>query len=238
MEKTKVCVIIPCLNAAASIGSILEKLKRLSIDTLIIDDGSSDSTAEIAGSHDVAVIKNKKNLGKGASLREGFRHASIRKYEAIITMDGDGQHLPEDIDGFLKMHQLHPEADIIIGNRMNDPAGMPFIRRITNRIMSAFISRLTHHDIPDSQNGFRLIKMSLIEALSLKSNRFEIESEIIIRASGCGARIISIPIKSVYKDAPSSISPLSDTVRFLRFILPYAIGQGGPRRKQPPLRAT
>ena len=220
---TQACVVIPCFNVARTIGPIVRELKKQNIDVLVVDDGSSDLTAEIADESGAIVLKNRNNCGKGASLRRGFDYALDKGYDLLIAMDGDGQHLSGDVTNFLKAHNAYPDVDIIIGNRMNQPLGMPLIRRLTNRFMSALLSWLSHQYIPDSQNGFRLLSNRILKGLELKSDRFEIESEIILAAVQKGAKIISIPISSVYKNHPSRISPLFDTLRFIKFIRPCII---------------
>lgn len=218
---TKPCVIIPSYNVGKTIGRIVQELKRQDLDVLVIDDGSTDSTSEAADKNGAIVLKNQVNLGKGASLRRGLQYAVDKGYDALITMDGDGQHSPNDVINFLKAQAMHPEADLIIGNRMQCPRGMPILRLLTNRLMSTFISWICRQHIPDSQNGFRLIKRQSLQGMKLKSSRFEIESEIILEAARIGAKIISIPISPIYKGHLSSISPLLDTLRFIRFSLPY-----------------
>lgn len=218
---TKTCVIIPSYNVVKAIGRIVQELRKQDLDVLVVDDGSRDSTSEAADKSGAIVLKNQVNRGKGAALRRGLQYAADKGYDAVITMDGDGQHSPEDVINFLKAQAMHPEAEIIIGNRMQCPGGMPLPRLLTNRLMSTFISWLCRQHIPDSQNGFRLIKRQSLQAMKLKSSRFEIESEIILEAARIGAKIISIPICPIYEGHPSSISPLLDTVRFIRFSLPY-----------------
>lgn len=217
----KICVVIPCYNVAYALDDILAQLRLDPVDVVVVDDGSTDATSETALTHKVKVIKNNHNLGKGASLRRGFAYALSQGYEAVITMDGDGQHLPSDIKCFLKAESSTPEADMIIGSRMAHPMGMPWLRRLTNIVMSGLISRMCGQNIPDTQNGFRLIRSRLLGRLELHSNKFEIETEIILKAAAYGVKITSIPIASVYKNHPSRISPLLDTFRFIRFILPY-----------------
>lgn len=218
---SKTCVIIPSYNVARTLGAIIYELRKQDLDVLVIDDGSTDATSEAADKSGAIVLKNQVNLGKGTSLRRGLQYALDKGYDTLITMDGDGQHLPEDAINFLRAHAMYPEADLIIGNRMQRPGGMPFPRFLTNRMMSTFISWLSKQHIPDSQNGFRLIKRQSLQALKLKSSRFEIESEIILEAAKKGAKIISIPISAIYKGHPSRISPLLDTLRFIKFSLPY-----------------
>lgn len=221
----KVCLVIPCYNVAYALDDILTQLRVEPVDVVVVDDGSTDATSETALKYKVKIIRNSRNLGKGASLRRGFDYALRQGYEAVIAMDGDGQHLPSDIGNFLKAQLLNPEADIIVGNRMRYPAGMPWIRRLTNIIMSGLISRICRQNIPDTQNGFRLIRARLLTKLELASSRFEIETELIIKAAAVRARVISIPTASVYKNHSSRINPLLDTFRFMRFILPF-VGLG------------
>jgi glycosyltransferase involved in cell wall biosynthesis len=227
LAMTKACVIIPSYNVAKTIGPIVYELRKQNLDVLVVDDGSTDSTSEAADKNGAIVLKNQVNRGKGDALRRGLQYAADKGYDALITMDGDGQHSPEDVINFLKAQAIHPEAGLIIGNRMQCPRGMPILRLLTNRIMSTFISWLCRQHIPDSQNGFRLIKRQSLQEMKLKSSRFEIESEIILEAARIGAKIISIPICPIYKGHPSSISPLLDTLRFIRFSLPYLRSQPG-----------
>lgn len=216
-----ICAVIPSYNVSATIQGIAGEIKRQGIDVIVVDDGSSDPTSDKAAKAGAEVLRNKINLGKGSSLRKGFALALSRGYDAVITLDGDGQHLPEDIAVFLKTHRVYPEAAMIVGNRMACPTGMPFARRLTNRAMSGLISFICGQGIPDTQNGFRLIKCSLLKNIELRSDRFEVESELTIKCAQGGGKIISIPVSSVYKNKSSQINPLTDTARFIRFILPH-----------------
>ncbi len=216
-----VCVVIPSYNVAQTIGGIVKEITALSFDAVVVDDGSSDSTAGEAAQFGAVVLRNSANLGKGASLKTGFAYCLEKGYEAVITMDGDGQHSPAEIKNFMSALALHPQADMIIGNRMRYPLDMPYIRRLTNKAMSWLLSYLCKQAIPDTQNGFRLIKSSILKDLKLKSDRFEIESEMIIAGARKGAKIISIPVCSLYKNTSSQINPILDTARFIKFILPY-----------------
>lgn len=220
------CVIIPSYNVAGTIQALVREIRRQDMDVVVVDDGSSDLTFQEAQGGGAVVLRNSVNLGKGASLKKGFGYCLEKGYELVIAMDGDGQHLPADIAGFLRAQEAHPEADMIIGNRMDSPLGMPLARRLTNKFMSGLISLICKQNIPDSQNGFRLIRSALLKGLDLKSDRFEIESEMLIKGAQKGARIISIPIRSVYKNNASRINPVTDTIRFIRFILPYLVKRG------------
>lgn len=214
----KICVLIPTYNEAKEIFGLIKKIRGQNLDVFVVDDGSTDNTAQIAEDNGAAVLRNKNNEGKGASLVKGFRYALDRNYDAVITMDGDGQHLPEDIPHFIDLARS-PENQILIGNRMQATKSMPWVRILTNKFMSWLISGLTHQDIPDTQCGFRLIKKELLAKLNLRSNKYEIESEMLIRASRLGKKIVSVPIKTVYMNEVSRINPFIDTLRFFRFVI-------------------
>lgn len=185
---------------------------------LVVDDGSTDQTAERASRAGAVVIRYSSNRGKGASLRSGFDWALKEGYDAVITMDGDGQHDPKDIPRFIERAKSS-HAGLIIGNRMENVENMPLIRRLTNRVMSSIISRICSQRMPDSQCGYRLIKQKVLERLSLATSRFEIESEILIKANRANFKIDSIPIRTIYKGEKSRINPLPDTIRFIRLII-------------------
>jgi glycosyltransferase involved in cell wall biosynthesis len=214
----KNCVIIPTFNESKSIGKLIKQIQEQKLDVVIVDDGSIDNTAEIAQDEGAIVLKNSLNEGKGVSLIKGFEYALKNHYDAIITMDGDGQHLPEDIPYFIRLAK-YSDSGIFLGNRMNHTKDMPLMRILTNKFMSWLISGIIKQNIPDTQCGLRLIKREVIEKVRLKTNRYEIESEILIRASRLGYKIESVPIKTVYQKEKSQINPFIDTIRFIRFII-------------------
>ena len=138
-------------------------------------------------------------------------------FDAVITMDADGQHLAQDLPIFIKAAEDF-NTHIVIGNRMLNAEGMPFLRVITNQFMSWLISAISKQEIPDTQCGFRLIKCEVLRKIELKTSKFETESEILIKASRMGFKIKSIPIKSVYGKEKSQINPFIDTLRFIKLI--------------------
>lgn len=192
-------------------------VKKKGLDVVVIDDGSVDDTGRIAEEHGAALITHRKNRGKGASLKRGFTYALKRDYAAVVMMDGDGQHNPEDLSRFIKT-AADTGAELIIGNRMGDTRSMPLLRRWTNGYMSRLISKFAGQEIPDSQCGFRLIKRIVLEKVRLLSFNFETESEILIKAAKERFRIISIPIKTVYQGESSKINPIIDTIRFIKMV--------------------
>jgi len=212
----KICVIIPTHNEAQTIKILVTQIRKQSLDVLVIDDGSIDKTIIEAQTAGAKLIKHDLNKGKGISLREGFDFAINNNYDAVITMDGDGQHDPENLHNFIEKMREH-QADIIIGNRMEKTKKMPPARFITNRFMSFIISKICHQPIPDSQCGFRLITVKVLKSLKLSTSNFEIESEVLIEASRKKYKIESIPVKTIYRGEKSKISPILDTLRFIAF---------------------
>ncbi len=214
----KVCVIVPTFNESEAIGGLIENVKGRNLDVLIVDDGSTDNTGDIALQKGAVVLRNPVNKGKGASLIRGFEYALQNGFDAVITMDGDGQHDPEEITFFIRRAE-NSDAGIISGNRMSAVKNMPFLRILTNSFMSWLISKKAKQHIPDTQCGYRLLKRAVIEKLSLTTSKYETESEILIQASQAGFRIESIPIKTIYVREKSHINPFVDTWRFIRFML-------------------
>lgn len=214
----KICVLIPSYNESKTIGSLVSKVRSQGLDVLVIDDGSNDQTAEIAKDSGAEVLRHQQNMGKGASLKEGFAYVLKRDYEAVIIMDGDGQHSPDDLPKFIQA-QNKLDADIISGDRMSVSKGMPTVRWITNKVMSYLISKICQQQIPDSQCGFRLIKRAVLKDLDLTSANYEIESEMLIAAHRKGFKIKSIPIQTIYAKEASRINPVIDTIRFFRYLI-------------------
>jgi len=215
----KIWVLIPAYNEEKEIGSLLDSLKKKGLSILVVDDGSTDSTSEIAEKKADVMLRNDKNLGKGYALKKGIMYLLNNvDFDYLVTMDADNQHSPSDIDSFMEYaKQGHA---FVIGNRMEHHRGMPLIRVLTNRFMSALISCITKQKIPDSQCGFRMIRRDVLESIDIETDKFEIESEILIKAAKKRFLIKSIPIKSIYfKDHSSKIHPLYDTFRFIRFII-------------------
>lgn len=220
----KICVLIPSYNEARTIGGIVKELRAKGLQVYVVDDGSGDDTAVIAEREGAVVLKHAANLGKGASVREGFKKIRESEFEAVIIMDGDGQHRISDIDNFIKRAD-EAGADMVVGNRMSDVSAMPFIRIQTNHFMSGLLSKMAGQYVPDTQCGFRYIKRSVIEKIRLDSSNFEIESEMIIKAARAGFKIDSVPIETVYQDEKSRINPLIDTARFVIFVIRMSFGK-------------
>jgi len=213
----RICLLIPAYNEARTIGQVVSEAREIIESVVVVDDGSQDATAQIAEDSGAIVIKHSVNSGKGAALRTGFQHVLDNGYDALITMDSDGQHDVNDIPGFLKAFDERGSG-IIIGSRMQDITTMPAVRKFTNKFTSFVGSLLTHQKIRDSQSGFRLISSDVLRAVELETAGYEMESELLIKASRAGFRITSVPIKTIYGQEISKINPVVDTCRFVRLL--------------------
>ena len=197
----------------------MTKIKEANCDVILVDDGSSDETSLLAEKSGAAVIKHKENEGKGKAIQSGFQYfCDHDEYDIVIIMDGDGQHDPEEIPKFLKTYQ-EKDVDMLVGNRMQDVSQMPLDRKVVNYITSKIVSFLAKSHVSDSQCGFRLLNKKLVSSLSFTTSRFDLESEMIIRAGRKGFKISEIYIKTIYQDEESSIRPIRDTVRFVKMSL-------------------
>ena len=212
-------ILIPAYNAAASLPGVLDGVRRYMApeDVLVVDDGSSDGTQKAAERAGVHVLSHSVNRGKGAALKTGFAWAVDRGYEAVITLDADGQHDPKSVPDFVRRWK-EAEADLVIGSRMADRRGMPVERVCSNALTSWVISHRAGQRIEDSQSGYRLIAMEVLRQVSLETDGYEMESELLIKAARLGFRIVSVPIRTVYADEESFIHPLRDTGRFIALV--------------------
>ena len=214
----RICAIIPVHNEANAIGDIVDSLVKKNQTVVVVDDGSVDNSGKIAADKGAIVISNERKNGKGNSLRKGFDYAIKEGFDGVVTVDGDGQHDVDDFDKFISFAKENKDI-VVNGNRMTDSKGMPFVRRLTNQFMSVLISMACKQRITDTQCGYRYIGSEVLKELNLLSNQFEIETEILMKASKKGFIIYSIPIKTIYRNEVSKINPLKDTIRFIAYFL-------------------
>jgi glycosyltransferase involved in cell wall biosynthesis len=219
--RLKAAVIIPAYREEKHVGDIVRRTRQQLDHVLVVDDGSSDKTAQRARDAGAEVIVHNQNRGKGEAIKTGLRHWLDRQFVHAIILDADGQHLPEEIDRFIAAAASAVGPSFFLGNRMKNLTGMPFVRRIVNRYMSNQISRVCGQKIPDTQCGFRMLDRQLIPELLGGMERFDYETEMLIIASRQGYRIESVPITTVYSDEVSNIRPVSDTLRFLKLMRRY-----------------
>jgi glycosyltransferase involved in cell wall biosynthesis len=215
-----VAVLIPSYNASATLSALLERTLPIipKERIIVLNDGSTDPTADIARSFGVTVISHEVNKGKGRALRTGFDYVVEREFDAVVTMDSDLQHEPEMIPSFIAGYR-DGRYDVIIGSRMNDTSTMPFHRLLSNTITSALVRVRTGKEIRDSQSGFRLISRNALQRVRLESNGFEAETEFVIKAAANGCSFSSVPIRTIYAGEKSNMTHLRTTLQFIRVLL-------------------
>jgi glycosyltransferase involved in cell wall biosynthesis len=217
-------VVIPCLNEAETIAQLVSAVREVLPSVIVINDGSSDATAERARAAGATVLSHGKPRGKGAALRTGWSHALNSGFLWALSMDGDGQHSPEDIPRFLTRAD-EGDVALVSGNRMATPdslakesvAAMPRVRRWTNRFMSSQLSRLAGLSLPDSQCGYRLMRLDYWAKLPICTDCFEIESEVLLHFARARLGIAFVPIRIIYAREKSKIRPLRDSLRWFRW---------------------
>ena len=217
MESYELCAVIPCFNEVGSIGAVVRAVLRFVAAVWVVDDGSSDGTEADAERAGARVIRLERNLGKGAALREGLKAAKAAGFQYAVTLDGDGQHDAGDIAELVKA--ARGGADLVIGNRMAHCDEMPRVRRFVNRWMSARLGRRLGIECPDSQCGFRVIRLAAWDKLELRQNRFEVESEMLAAFARAGMKIAFVPVKCLPARRASRIRPIVDSARWFRWFL-------------------
>lgn len=207
-------VAIPALNAAGTIAPVVHEAKKHLEHVIVVNDGSTDATEEVAREAGAFVLRHRENRGKGAGLKTAFDYALANNFDAVITLDADGQHLPAEIPKFLAARET-TGAELIIGSRRHLFGGMLPRRRNANMFSAWAISIAAGVAVNDSQSGFRLYASTLLRRITIRSNGFDAESEVIVRAGRARVRIEMLPIDLGFVNgiSTSHYKPLSDTAR-------------------------
>lgn len=211
-----IAIAIPAYQAEPSIGDVVERCLAQLPQVLVIDDGSDDDTAGQARRAGAEVISLEVNRGKGDALETAFDELFRRGFSRVVTVDADGQHLPEEIPKLLAADG----ADLILGTRDHLYSKMSPLRRTSNRLSSRAISWAAGQALTDIQTGFRLYSKRLIEAVGLPEPRFEAESAVVVRAARSGFRIVEVPVRLGFADGrtTSHYRPLIDSLRIARAV--------------------
>lgn len=193
-------VVIPAYNEEKTVSEAVRGALALADLVVVVDDGSTDRTAEVAGTAGATVVRHAINRGLGGALGTGIAAALRLGADALVTMDADGQHRPEDARRVFDRLE-RGGVDFVIGSRMLEARGhMPRRRRLAQWCGNALTAALFGRWVSDSQSGLRGLTRPAAERLELKSSRMEVSSEFIREAARLGLRVAEIPIESVYTD--------------------------------------
>ena len=211
-----IVALIPGYNEAPRIGAVIRAAGE-HLPVIVVDDGSSDGTADVAREAGASVVEQRPNQGKGAALRAGFRRAIDDGATAILTIDADGQHDPREIPRFLEAGGADPPPDLVIGSR--NFRAMPPVRRLSNELGRIAFSWAVGRPIPDNQSGYRLVSRRLAEAtLASDEHGFAFEVEQITTCIRMGGTIAWVPIRTIYAGEPSHIRPIAHFREFVRIV--------------------
>jgi glycosyltransferase involved in cell wall biosynthesis len=231
----KVCVFVPAYNEERHIAEVVHGAREFGLTTLVVDDASADATVERARVAGAEVVRHDRNHGKGIALATGFAWAREHGFAAAVTLDGDGQHDPAEIPLFIDCAES-TGAHIVVGSRFLRRGGdgglrlMPPHRKVTNWFMSRVLSGMAGTRLTDTQSGFRLIRTDAWSRLGLSTGGFDTESEMLVRASRLGMLVCEVPIRTIYGDETSSISPVRDTLRWVALLWRLSRSTRGKRQ--------
>ena len=215
IDTSRITAVIPTYNESEHIAKVVSDVSA-HVPVIVVDDGSSDDTLNRLAPLDVDIVQHPTNLGKGEALKSGFRAALAQNVDAVITLDADGQHAPEDLPRFVEAY-TKTRASLIIGQR--DFRQMPFSRRLANTLGQRTLHAALGKLIPDNQSGFRLIDRYLVEAmLDNGETGFEFEVEMILFCVAEKIAIEWVPIRTIYQGEKSHIKPLQHVIKYLSLL--------------------
>jgi len=213
----RVATLIPAYNEEKNIANVVVKTKKHTDLVLVVDDGSQDKTREVAKNAGATVISYTQNKGKAEAMRIGFKECIKSGVDVVVVLDADGQHDPDEIPQFLE--KIKEGFDIVVGARWFDRSVMPKIRIFANSFSSWVTSLVCGTRILDSQSGYRAIRIPVIKKIPLTSQRYQIETEMLIKAAKCNFKIAFIPIRTIYrKEAKSKVNQIIDPLKFLLLV--------------------
>lgn len=194
---SRVACVVPALNAEATLPAVVAGLRAALPGALVVgvDDGSQDRTALVLRALCDEVVIHERNLGKGVALRSGFAVAAARGCRAVLTIDADGQHDPARAPALVAALD---DADIAIGARTRPGTPMPLSRRVTNFLSAVAVSAAIRHPVADAQSGYRAVRAEVLRAVQAAGDRYEFETDFLIRAGRAGYRIAAVPVPTIY----------------------------------------
>ncbi len=213
------CVLICAYNESAYIEEVVRSvLMQHPAKVIVVDDGSMDGTGGLAKAAGAEVIRHETNQGKGAALRTGFNAVLKSSCDAVVVVDGDGQHNPDEISRFIDAYE-RTGIPVLVGNRMANTEGMPFTRRLTNQFMSWVLNRLVKIYVADAPCGYRFYRTNVLPFIISDEERFAFEFDILVHAALRKIRIDSVRVSTIYnRKRRSHVEPLRDAVALFKVV--------------------
>jgi glycosyltransferase involved in cell wall biosynthesis len=229
-----VAALIPAFQAEPWIAGVVERTRAQLATVLVVDDGSLDATGRRAAFAGAEVRRHAINAGKGAALRTGFRELLERGVDAVVTLDADGQHVPEQIPRLLEAWRIG--ADLVLGSRARQFREMAPLRRTSNQLSSRAISFAAGVQFADVQTGFRLYGRDLLERVPIRGDRFDAESGVVVAAARAGFRLADVPIELARADGRSTshYRPVVDSLRIAVTVIRARLSALRPDGPWPP----
>jgi glycosyltransferase involved in cell wall biosynthesis len=228
--KPIISVVIPAFNEEKNIDDVLVRTYKamesssLPYEIILVDDGSSDRTGELACRHKVIVVRNERNEGKGVAFKRGFAHA---QGDIVVTMDADGSHDPEDIPRLIL--PILKGASVVLGTRFGTGDGKDSTKKLHvfgNNLINLTIELMTGKRITDSQTGFRAFRRNVLEQIEITSSGYQVESELTVKSLRNGNIVEEVPIRiEKRKNGNSHVNPLTDGLRIFKAIVRSSFGE-------------
>jgi len=213
----KLCCVLPAFNEEKTVAEVAGEAGKYVDEVIVVDDGSRDSTARVAANSGAVVVQHRRNMGKGAALRSGFKEAVERRADIVITLDADGEHNPKDIPKLVDLVQSG-KVDIAVGSRLQNGAEKgSFLRRLSRAITTLVLRMLFDVHLSDTQSGFRCLSRKAIETLHFESDSFVAESEILIDAVRKDLKVGEVPV--AYVHVGGGFPVLKETALFISLCL-------------------
>jgi glycosyltransferase involved in cell wall biosynthesis len=229
LPRPDVAAVIPAFQAAATVAPVVEGARRHCARVLVIDDGSADGTAAAAEGAGAEVLRLPANAGKGVALQAGIRALAASGVGRALTLDADGQHLPDEIPTLLAASDADPRA-IVVGVRKK--TGQPIARanRFGNWIADRLLKLIAGRPLPDTQSGFRVYPVESTLRLASEGRRYEFETEVLLRAARAGLPVVGVPVRVYYPPIAERVShyrPWRDTLRVIGIVVRLLVGRRG-----------
>jgi len=210
--EVRVVAVVPAFNEAGTVDRVIAGLRDVVDHVLVVDDGSMDATAAVARSAGAEVIEHGGNRGKGHAIRTGIAALAKGSFTHVLLLDADMQHLPSEAPRLLEA-AARTGADVVLGERQFDRASMPASRYQANRVGSRALSWFVGTQFQDTQCGYRLVRLTALEGITLHARGYEIETEMLVKLARRGARMTTVPVTAVYAGQPSKLRPVRDTTK-------------------------